>query len=182
MCMCDLHMARWGTLKPAISFWSLQLGRSVCESLSHVWLFSTPWDVAHQAPLSMNFPGKNTGAGCHFLLQGIFLTQGMNPGLLHCRQTLPWVTSNGERESNKAQGGDETRCLSGTKMKVQHSHCPKSSLISSPLPFCSVLPKVQISLDIWDQSKNSRLREKSHKHADGSYYKLTVSNLNLAWS
>ena len=87
-----------------------------------------------------------------------------------------------ERESNKAQGGDETRCLSGTKMKVQHSHCPKSSLISSPLPFCSVLPKVQISLDIWDQSKNSHLREKSHKHADGSYYKLTVSNLNLAWS
>ena len=28
-------------------------------------------------------PGKNTGVGCHFLLQGIFLTQGSNPGLLH---------------------------------------------------------------------------------------------------
>ena len=26
--------------------------------------------------------------GCHFLFQGIFLTQGLNPGLLHCRQTL----------------------------------------------------------------------------------------------
>ena len=37
-----------------------------------------PWD----------FPGKNTGVGCHFLLQGIFLTQGSNPGLPHCRQTL----------------------------------------------------------------------------------------------
>ena len=35
-------------------------------------------DVAHQA-----FPGKNTGAGCHFLLQGNFLTQGSNPGLLY---------------------------------------------------------------------------------------------------
>ena len=34
------------------------------------------------------FPGKNTGVGCHFLLQWIFLTQGSNPGLLHCRQTL----------------------------------------------------------------------------------------------
>ena len=34
-----------------------------------------------------NFPGKNTGVGCHSLLQGIFLTQGLNPGLLHCRQT-----------------------------------------------------------------------------------------------
>ena len=29
-----------------------------------------------------NFPGKNTGAGCRFLLQGIFLTQGLNPSLL----------------------------------------------------------------------------------------------------
>ena len=32
-----------------------------------------PWD----------FPGKNTGVGCHFLLQGIFLTEGSNPCLLH---------------------------------------------------------------------------------------------------
>ena len=32
--------------------------------------------------------GKNTGVGCHFLLQGSFLTQGSNPHLLHCRQIL----------------------------------------------------------------------------------------------
>ena len=32
--------------------------------------------------------GKNTGVGCHFLLQEIFPTQGLNPSLLHCRQTL----------------------------------------------------------------------------------------------
>ena len=30
--------------------------------------------------------GKNIGVGCHTLLQGIFMTQGSNPGLLHCRQ------------------------------------------------------------------------------------------------
>ena len=35
-----------------------------------------------------NFPGKNTGVDCHSLLQGIFLTQGLNLGLLHCRQIL----------------------------------------------------------------------------------------------
>ena len=29
------------------------------------------------------FPSKNTGVGCHFLLQGIFLPQGLNPCLLH---------------------------------------------------------------------------------------------------
>ena len=33
-------------------------------------------------------PGQNTGVGCHALLQGIFSTQGMNTGLLHCRQIL----------------------------------------------------------------------------------------------
>ena len=38
-------------------------------------LFMTPWTVAHQAPLSMGFPGKNTGMGC--LLQRIF----PNPGI-----------------------------------------------------------------------------------------------------
>ena len=35
-----------------------------------------------------NSPGKNTGVGCHFLLQGIFPIQGSNPGLPHCRQML----------------------------------------------------------------------------------------------
>ena len=35
---------------------------------------ATPWTVAHQAPLSMEFPGKNTGVDCCFLLQGIFPT------------------------------------------------------------------------------------------------------------
>ena len=45
--------------------------------------------VAHQAPLTMEFsPGKNTRMGCHSLLQGIFLTQGSNLSLLHCRWIL----------------------------------------------------------------------------------------------
>ena len=47
------------------------------QLLSHVWLFATPWTVVHQAPLSKDFWGKNTGVACHFLLQGIFPTQGM---------------------------------------------------------------------------------------------------------
>ena len=33
-------------------------------------------------------PGKNTAVGCHALLQGIFPTQGSNPGLQHCRRIL----------------------------------------------------------------------------------------------
>ena len=37
-----------------------------------------PWD----------FPGKNTGVGCYFLLQEIFPTQGLNLDFLHCKQNL----------------------------------------------------------------------------------------------
>ena len=48
--------------------------------LSLVRLFLTPWTIASQALLSMGFPGKNIAVGCYFLLQGIFLTQGANPG------------------------------------------------------------------------------------------------------
>ena len=33
-------------------------------------------------------PGQNTAVGCHSLFQGIFLIQGLNLGLLHCRRTL----------------------------------------------------------------------------------------------
>ena len=57
-------------------------------------LFLTPW--SSRGPLGphdpidpsrllcpWDFPGKNTGVGCHFFLQGIFLTQGLNLYLLH---------------------------------------------------------------------------------------------------
>ena len=40
-------------------------------------------------------PGKNTGVGFHALLQGIFPTQGLNPGLLQCRQSLYCLSHQG---------------------------------------------------------------------------------------
>ena len=43
-------------------------------------------------------PGKNTGQGCHFPLQGIFLTQGSNPGLLHL---LHWQEGSSSRGSSR---------------------------------------------------------------------------------
>ena len=42
---------------------------------SHVQLFVTPQTVSHQASLSIKFSGKQTAVGCHFLLQGTFLTR-----------------------------------------------------------------------------------------------------------
>ena len=56
-------------------------GLAACV-LNQVQLFVTPWTVAHQAPLSMEFSRQECWSGCHFLLQGIFPTQGLNPFLL----------------------------------------------------------------------------------------------------
>ena len=61
-----------------------------------VWLvaqsYPTPCHPTDWSPLVPSVhgdsPGKNTGVGCHALLQGIFPTQGSNPCLLHCRQIL----------------------------------------------------------------------------------------------
>ena len=69
----------------------------VCaQSLSCVWLFATPWILACTKLLRpWDFQGKSTGVGCHFLLQGIFPTQGLNPGLSHCRRTLYYLSHQG---------------------------------------------------------------------------------------
>ena len=47
----------------------------------HNWATELNWGRVRVSP--WDFPGKNTGVSCHFLLQGIFLTQGLNPCLLH---------------------------------------------------------------------------------------------------
>ena len=59
------------------------LSRSVMSDL-----FMTPQTVAPRLLCSRDSPGKITGVVCHALLQGIFLTQGSNPGLLHCSHIL----------------------------------------------------------------------------------------------
>ena len=58
---------------------------TLCDSMDTRFL--CPWD----------FLGKSTRVGCHFLLQGIFLTQGSNPSLPPCRQTLYHLSHQGRR-------------------------------------------------------------------------------------
>ena len=81
---------------------------------SRVQLFATLWTVACQTALSMGFPSNNTGVDCHVLPQGIFLTQGLNRGLLHCRQILyslsyrEALNLNRIRDSSLLQGGKQS--------------------------------------------------------------------------
>ena len=70
------------------SWYFLKRENECVKSLSRFQLLAIPWTVAHQIPCSWSCPGKNTGVGSRSLLQGIFLAQGSNLGLLHCRQIL----------------------------------------------------------------------------------------------
>ena len=63
------------------------------QLLSRVSLFGAPWTPGPARLLCpWDSPGKNTGVGCHFLLQGVFLRQGLNLVLLHYRQILYSLT------------------------------------------------------------------------------------------
>ena len=56
----------------------------VCVCFQSCLTFCNPKDYSPTRLLCpRNFPDKNTGVGCHFLLQGFFLTQGWNPHLLN---------------------------------------------------------------------------------------------------
>ena len=124
---------------------------------SHVQLFVTPWTIAHQAPL-WDSPGKNTGVGCHFLLQGIFLTKG--PGSL----ASPALA--GGFFSTSATCGAPRHWHSALQVPGQRLHkCPMSSgllavtvlntqLTHSSHPSCwpSHLPSIWEASPGWDLS------------------------------
>ena len=66
---------------------------SVSVSLTVTSDSATPWTVAHQAPLSMEFSRQEYWSGCCFLPQGIFPSQGSNLGLPHHKQFLYRLTT-----------------------------------------------------------------------------------------
>ena len=71
------------------------LRRSVVFNSCNPMDYSPPGSSVH-----VDSSGKNTGVGCHSLLQGIFLIQGSNSGLLQCRQIL-YHLSHREGSPNK---------------------------------------------------------------------------------
>ena len=92
---------------------------AVCWLLSRVQHFVTPGTVARQAPHPWNSPGKNTGVGCHFLLQGNLPNPGIerrSPALqadaltseppgksqLNEKQVLTWINRRERRTQEKA--------------------------------------------------------------------------------
>ena len=74
-------------LKTAIASLTYDAGR-VCSLTQLCPILCDPMDYSHRLLCPWNFPGENTGVGSHFLLQGIFVTQGPNSCLL-CFLHLP---------------------------------------------------------------------------------------------
>ena len=71
--------------------------RWILYQLSHKGsnTLATPWTVARQDPLSMGFSRQECWGGLPFPSPGDLPDQGSNPGLLHCRQILYWLTYEG---------------------------------------------------------------------------------------
>ena len=113
-------------------------GRRKCWSLSPIWLCN-PMDYIQPARLlcPWNSPGKNTGVGGHSLLQGIFPTQESNPGLLHCRQSLPTEPMSKSSSGEAGEGAQWTRergqwqeqglTLAGLREKIGRERLEKGS-------------------------------------------------------
>ena len=87
-------------------------------------------------------PGKNTGVGCHVLLQGIFPTKGLNPGLPHCRQILyhlshqgspgilKWVAYPISRGSSWPRNQVRVFCIAGgffTQLQLSYQESPHAN-------------------------------------------------------
>ena len=103
------------------------------KSLSHAWLFATPWTVQ-----SMEFSRPEYWMGNLFLFQGIFPTQGSNPGLLHWRWILyqlshkrspgilEWVAYPFSRGSSQPRNQTGVSCIAGgffTNWAIREAHC-----------------------------------------------------------
>ena len=99
---------------------------------SHSVVSNSSRTVAHpigcsprRSSVSGDSPGKNTGVGCHTLLQGIFLTEGLNPGFPHWRQILyhlnhqgslrilEWVAYPFSRGSSWPRNRTRVSCIAG---------------------------------------------------------------------
>ena len=149
--------------------------KSVVSSMQLMWqlLESRPSEIAQSCPTVCNpmdcslphssvhgiFPGKSTGVGCQILLQRIFPTQGSNPGLPHCRQTLYHLSHQGSLDnrnlSSHNSGGwkSEMKVWTGSLLPWPvSSSCPHMAI-----PLCPSCRHHQMSngIGMWSQISQS---------------------------
>ena len=130
-----LKMGSWNHVKCKINAWPLEiLPLDLCLAAQLCLTLCDPMDCSPQgSSVPGNSPGKNTGVGSLSLLPGIFPTQDLNGGLLHCRQILYRLCYQRLRSGRKEVEGEWGRHLcpgldskSGTFTSVSR----KSSMLS----------------------------------------------------
>ena len=109
-----------------------------CPTLCDPMVCSLPGSSVHE-----DSPGKHTRVGCHVLLQGIFPTQGSNPGLPHCRQLLyhlshqgsprilEWVVCPFSRSNSWPRNQTGVFCIAGgffTSWATREAHIPVQTM------------------------------------------------------
>ena len=111
----------------------LQLSQVLFKSIVSLLIFCLDdlslWPHGLYSP--WNSPGQNTGVGSLSLLQGIFPTQGSNPGLLDCRRILYQLSHLGSPWLYK---DEYKKCIflyemQSKNLKNKHSYCPKEFYI-----------------------------------------------------
>ena len=95
--------------------------RSVCPTLCDPMDYYSPW----------NSPDQDTGVGSCSLLQGIFPTQGSNPGFPHCRWILYQLSHGG---SHWGRQGDSKSCILSTCKHFPFISLPMQGLLPSFCP------------------------------------------------
>ena len=79
-------------LKLKLQYFGHLMQNEGCSAVSHPLGPQGLWSARPLCP--WNSPGQNTGVGSLSLLQGVFPTQGLKPGLLHCRRILYQLSHN----------------------------------------------------------------------------------------
>ena len=150
----------------------------VLSYFSHVQLFATLWTSLWLARLlcPWDFPGKNTGVGCHALLQRIFPTEGSNMhvlSFLHCRRIL-YPLSHWGSPKLLLTCVQTTFPNESTHLQHCHSICIQQSSISSSLKqrYWSLL-----GLTLKDYCENPNV----HRHAWETARRSITVVISLRW-
>ena len=126
VCLGILHSIPMIYLSVLILTLLLVTMRSLCLVVQLYLILWDPTDCSLSvSSVHGDSPGKNTGVGCHALLQRIFPVQGSNPGFLHCKQIhyclghqeslriLVWVVYPFSRRSSKPRNWIGVSCIAG---------------------------------------------------------------------
>ena len=106
-----------------------------------------------------DLPGKNTEVGCHFLLQGFFSTQGLNPHLLHCRPSVASQAESLPTDSREAlyrlEGYSLTLKISLTLKTACH---PVGTFFPLKVYVCYNLISLMFKMYFWAGRREGSLR------------------------